>query len=181
VGAVLAAGLLSAPVGPLAGAIRRALGLSTAGLVAAVVAAYAVALVVMVVPGYLLGRRWPTASAVPALVLVVVGSLVIVATPGVLVLAVARVVVGLGAGTVVGVAFALAGQVGPWRSRARLVLGIALGAALLLGPVVSGPVAMVLNWRWSFLLAAPVAIVALVGTVAGGIAGPIRSVGRIQR
>jgi MFS family permease len=178
VGAVLAAGLLSAPVGPLASAVQRYLGLSTAAVVVSVVAAYAVALVVMVVPGYLLGRRWPTAGGVPALALVMVGSLVTVAAPGALLLTVGRVVAGLGAGTVVGVAFALSGQVDVRRSRARLVLGIALGAGFLLGPAVSGLVAMVLSWRIAFLLGAPVALVALAGTVAAGIAMAVRPASR---
>ncbi|MGN9889901.1 hypothetical protein [Micromonospora sp. L31] len=78
--------------------------------------------------------------------------------------------VGLGAGTVVGVALALSGQLGHWRSQARLVLGLALGAALLLGPVLSGILTMALGWRPAFLVNVAVASVALVATVANGIA-----------
>jgi MFS family permease len=79
---------------------------------------------------------------------------------------------------VVGVAFALSGQVDVRRSRARLVLGIALGAGFLLGPAVSGLVAMVMSWRIAFLLGAPLALVALAGTVAAGIAMAVRPASR---
>ncbi|MER7416934.1 hypothetical protein ABT346_09140 [Micromonospora peucetia] len=134
------------------------------------VAPYVVATAALVAPGYLLGRRWPTATGVPALVFLVVGSVASAFAPGAALMAVGRVVVGLGAGTVIGVALALSSQLGRWVSQARLVLGLALGAALLLGPVVSGMVAQTLSWRSVFLVGVPVAAVALTGTIASGIA-----------
>ncbi|MFI1196790.1 MFS transporter [Micromonospora sp. NPDC020750] len=169
-GAMVAAGLLTAPIGPLGSAISRDLGLSTMAVTMTVVAPYAVTTAALVVPGYLLGRRWPTATGVPALVLLVLGSVVSAFAPGAALMAVGGVVVGLGAGTVIGVALALSGQLGRWRSQARLVLGLALGAALLLGPVVSGIVAQAVSWRTVFLVGVPVAAVALTGTIASGIA-----------
>ncbi|MEH1016973.1 MFS transporter [Micromonospora sp. CPCC 206060] len=169
-GALLAAGLLTAPIGSLAGAIRRDLGLSTAAMIVTVIAPYVVATAALVAPGYLLGRRWPTATAMPALVLLVVGSVVSAFVPGAALMAVGRVVVGLGAGTVIGVALALSGQLGRWRARVGLVLGLAVGVALLLGPVASGLVTRALGWRLVFLVDALAATVALAGTMVIGIA-----------
>ncbi|MFI7650432.1 MFS transporter [Micromonospora sp. NPDC049460] len=168
--ALLAAGLLTAPFGPLVSAITRDLGLSTAGMTTTVVAQYVVAAVALVAPGYLLGRRWPTVIALPALALLIVGCVVSAFTPGPALLAVGRVIVGLGAGTVAGVALALSGQLVRWRSRARLALGLALGAALLIGPVASGMLAQALSWRTVFLAEVLVATVALFSTIASGIA-----------
>ncbi|MEE6262527.1 MFS transporter [Plantactinospora sonchi] len=168
-GALLAAGLLTAPIGPLAGAITRDLGLSTTTMLMTVVVPYVVAAAALVVPGHLLGRRWPTATAVPASMLLVLGSAVSAFTPGVALLAVGRVVLGVGAGTVVGVVLALSGQLGHWRSRARLVLGLGLGVALLVGPVVSGTLTVALGWRLAFVADLLMATVALVGAVVGGI------------
>ncbi|MCG5434681.1 MFS transporter [Micromonospora foliorum] len=174
-GALLAVGLLTAPIGPLASAIKRDLALSTAAMTVTVVASCMVAMASLVAPGYLLGRRWPTATGVPALVLLIVGSAVSAFAPGAALLVAGRVLVGLGAGTVVGVAIALSGQLGRWRSRARLVLGLALGAALLLGPVLSGMLTMALGWRPAFLVDVPVAIFGLVAVVANGIAMSVAS------
>ncbi|MEV5764885.1 MFS transporter [Micromonospora sp. NPDC052213] len=169
-GAFLAAGLLTAPVGPLVSAITRDLGLSTSGMTAIVVAQYVVATVALVAPGYLLGRRWPTAIALPALALLVIGSVVSAFAPGTALFAVGRVIVGLGVGTAAGAALALASQLGRWRSRARLVLGLALGAALLLGPVAGGMLAQALSWRTVLLADVLVATVALISTTVSGIA-----------
>ncbi len=169
-GALLAAGLLTAPIGALGGSIERALHVSAASMLATVYASYAVALAAMIVPGYLLGRRAPTATGVPALVLMIIGTLLIAFAPDTAVLAVGRVLAGLGAGAVVGVAFAVSGQLGSGRSQARLVLGIAAGVALLLGPVVSSFVTMGLDFRLAFLIDVPVALIALVVTAATGIA-----------
>jgi MFS family permease len=168
--ALLATGLLAAPVGPLVSTITRDLGLSTASMTVTVVAQYAVAAVALAVPGYLLGRRWPTATAVPALVLLIIGSVVSAFTPGAALFGVGRVIVGLGVGTVAGSALALSSQLGRWRSRARLTLGLALGAALLIGPIASGMLAQALSWRTVFLADVLVATVALVSTIASGIA-----------
>ena len=169
-GALLAGGLVTAPIGPWGSAIQRDLGQSTAAMAVTLIAPYVVALAAMVGPGFLLGRRWPTATAVPALVLLVAGSLACSLVPGAASMAVGRVVLGLGAGTVIGVLLAMSGQLDRWRSQARLVLGLALGAALLLGPVVGGVLAQAMTWRWVFLIALPVAGLALVVTAASGIA-----------
>ncbi|MEU6072563.1 MFS transporter [Micromonospora sp. NPDC047074] len=168
--ALLAAGLLAAPVGPLASAIRRDLGVSSEAMTLTMAASFVAATVALVVPGYLLGRRWPIVTALPALVLLVLGNVLSASASGAALLAAGRVVVGLGAGAVAGVAVVLSGQVGRWRSPARLVLGLALGAALLLGPVVSGVLAQALGWRSVFLVDVVVAVLALLGTVVSGIA-----------
>lgn len=169
-GALLAAGLLTAPVGPLTSTVQHDFDLSTASVTATLIAPYVVAVLALVAPGYLLGRRWPTATGVPALVLLVVGSALCAFPPVAALLAVGRLVAGLGAGTVLGVALALSGQVGGWRTRARLVLGPALGAALLLGPVVSGVLAVMLSWRLTFMLDVALAVIALAAAAATGIA-----------
>lgn len=169
-GALLAAGLLTAPIGTLTSAIQGDLGLTGAAVIATVVAPYVVAAAALVAPGYLLGRRWPHATVLSALVLLLLGTLVSGIAPGTVVLAVGRVLAGLGAGTVVGVVLALSGQVANWRTPARLVLGVAFGAALLLGPVVGGAVARAVSWRMGLLVGAPVAVIALAVTGVGGIA-----------
>ncbi|MGW0433688.1 MFS transporter [Micromonospora sp. NPDC003197] len=169
-GALLSVALLTAPIGPLGSAIQRDLGLSTATMAATMIAPYAVASAALVVPGHLLGRRWPTATAAPALLLLLLGSLVSAFAPGAAVLAVARVIAGLGAGAVLGVTLGLSGQLNRGRSQARLVLGIALGAALLLGPVVTGLLTQMLAWRYGLLIPVLlVATVALAVTVVTGI------------
>jgi MFS family permease len=170
--------MLTAPIGPLGGTIQRVFGLTTAAMIATVVVPYVVATAALVAPGYLLGRRSPTATGVPALVFLILGSVVSLLAPGAALLAVGRVVVGLGAGTVVGVALALHDQLGRWRSQARLVLGIALGVALLLGPVVSGAVTVALGFRLSYVVDVLVAAVALAGTVVSGIALAVLSASR---
>lgn len=171
---MLAVGLLTAPIGPLSTAIQVDLGLSTMGMAVTLVAPYVVAAAFLVLPGYLLGRRWPTAAAAPALALMVAGSLLNSLTPAAGLIVVGQVVVGVGAGTVLGVALALVGQLGPGRSRARLVFGLALGVAAVLGPVMSSVVATMLSWRVAFLVNVPVAAVAFVGTVLSGIAMLVR-------
>ncbi|MEU6077817.1 hypothetical protein [Micromonospora sp. NPDC047074] len=168
-GALVAAGMLTAPIGSLGDAIRHDLGLTTAAMTVILVVPY-VAAAVLLVPGWLLGRRWPTATGVPALVLLLLGSVVCAFASGAVLMGAGLVVVGLGAGTAVGVAFGLSGQLGRWASGARLVLGLALGAALLLAPVVSGVLAQGFAWRPAFLFGVPMVVLALVGTGASGIA-----------
>lgn len=169
-GGLLAAGLLVVPVGPLFRTIQGDLGLSTASTLLSVVAPYLVAALVLAVPGLLLGRRWPTLTGVPALGFLAVGTLVVSFAPSTAVMAVGRVIAGLGAGAVVGVALALAGQLDRWRSQARLALGLALAAAVLIGPVVGGVFATLLSWRVSFLVTVPMAGIALLVTAVTGIA-----------
>ncbi|MEO3820617.1 hypothetical protein [Plantactinospora sp. B24E8] len=177
-GALLAAGLLTVPVGPLGDAYRRDLGLTTAAFVLTFVVPYVLATAALVVPGHLLGRRWPTATAAPALVLMLLGSLVVGLAPSSVGAAVGRLLLGLGAGTVVGVTLALSGQMGRGRSPARLVLGLACGAALLVGPAVSGALTMSLSWRTAALVDVLVAGMALVLSVLGGLVTLIVSASR---
>ena len=169
-GALLAAGLITAPIGPWGSTIQRELGLSTATTAVTLIASYVAATAAMAAPGYLLGRRWPTATGVPALLLLVAGSLVCSFASGAAPMAVGRVVQGLGAGTVIGLLLAVSRQLDRWRSQAQLVLGLALGVALLLGPVVSGVLTQTMTWRMVFLVDLPVAGLALVVTAASGIA-----------
>ncbi|MBB4961220.1 MFS transporter [Micromonospora polyrhachis] len=169
-GALLGAALLTAPIGPLGSAIQHDLGLTAAATAATMIAPYAVASAALIVPGYLLGRRWPTAVVVPALLFLLLGSVVNAFAPGAAVMAVARVVGGLGAGAVLGVVLGLSGQLGRMRSQARLVLGITLGAALLLGPVVTGILTQILAWRYALLIPALLVVaIALAVTVVTGI------------
>ncbi|WP_238011768.1 MFS transporter [Dactylosporangium sp. AC04546] len=187
VGAVLAAGVLTAPVGPLTEAIQRDLGLSSAALTTILAVQYAAAAVALFAPGHLLGRRAPTATALPGLVLVLVGTLVSAFAPGAAVMAAGRVLAGLGAGTAAGAALALSTQLatapaipsGPGaatdrtdvrRSPARLVLLLALGAALVLGPVAGGVVVRALSWRTAFVAELPVALFGLLAAAASGVA-----------
>lgn len=149
--------------------MRFSLHMTAGSLVTMVILSYLVAAAVLVVPGYLLGRRAPHATAVPGLVFMLLGSVLCAFASGAGPLTVGRVLGGLGAGAVAGAVFAVSGQVGPARV-ARLVIGILLGVSLVLGLVVGFLLTTYLSWRVSFLLAVPVAAVALIGAAASAVA-----------
>jgi MFS family permease len=168
-GALLAAGLTTAPLGPWGYAIGRDLGRSTVTTMI-VVSVYVVATAAATAPGYLLGRRWPTATGAPAHLLFLVGSLMCGFTPDTTVMTIGCAVLGLGAGAVIGVLLALFGQLDRRYTWARLVVGLAVGAALLVGPLFAGVLAQSASWRLVFLIDVPLAGLALLVTAATGIA-----------
>jgi Arabinose efflux permease len=170
--ASLGAFLLTLTTGPEWTAIRENLALSTS-MVLWVFVAYLMPALLAVPVGALVGRRWPTAVTLSAIVLMVPGSLLIMLTPGAAALLLGRALTGLGAGLAWGVTAALVAQVarvGTYRWVVALVVG-AVVLALLLGPAVAALLARTLTWRTPFLLAVPFGAVAfLVAAVSGLIA-----------
>jgi hypothetical protein len=73
-----------------------------------------------------------------------------------------------------GVVAALVWQGGAWRTRAAVTLAGAAVLALILGPAVAALLEPATGWRWTFLLAAPAAMVVLLVTVASEIALLVR-------
>ena len=82
-------------------------------------------------------------------------------------LVVARVVQGLGAGTVPAVAYACIGRSYPPSARPRMfaVLSTAWVVPALVGPALAGVVARGLGWRWVFLGLLPLVAIAAVMTL----------------
>jgi MFS family permease len=65
-------------------------------------------------------------------------------------------------------------QRGAWRTRAVATLAGAAVLALILGPAIAALLEPATGWRWTFLLAAPAAMVVLLVTVASGIVFLVR-------
>ncbi|HEY0698794.1 MAG TPA: MFS transporter, partial [Micromonospora sp.] len=95
--------------------------------------------------GALAGRRSPTAVALPAITLLILGSLLIALTPGSGLLMLGRAVTGFGAGLAWGVTAVLVARTGARRVWGALVAGAAV-LALVLGPVIAGHLARAMSW-----------------------------------
>jgi MFS family permease len=171
-GALQGAFLLTATIGEWS-ALRRSLGLSSLAMLG-LFAAYLLAAAVTAPIGILVGRRWPTAVAVPGMVLMILGLVTTALAPAGAVLLLGHAVTGLGVGAVWGVVAALVWQGGAWRTRAVATLAGAAVLALILGPAVAALLEPATGWRWMFLLAVPAAMVVLLVTVASGIALLVR-------
>lgn len=165
--------LLTVPIGSVWSAIQRDLGLPTVFSFLTVVA-YLVPAVLAAGIGVLVGRRWPTAVTLPAAALLLIGALLTTLSPGTGVLLVSRAVAGFGAGLAWGVTAMLVMQAGPRRTIALPIVAGAGALALIAGPVAGAVVAQILGWRWPFLLAIPMAIVAFLAAAVGGIIGLTR-------
>jgi MFS family permease len=175
--ASLGAFLLAVPVGLEWTAIRLDMHLPTSAILWIFVA-YLLPAVLAVLVGALVGRRWPTAVALPAIALLVPGSLLtaFAAESGGMLLG--RAVTGFGAGLAWGVTALLVTQVG---TRRRWVAPLAAGAvllALVLGPVAGELLARALTWRMPFMLAVPFELVAFLVTAVSGIILLVRPASR---
>ncbi|MEV4500245.1 MFS transporter, partial [Micromonospora arborensis] len=166
--ASLGAFLLAVTVGPQWVAMQRDMHLPTSAVLWIFVA-YLLPAVLAGAVGALAGRRWPTAVALSAIVLLVSGSLLTSLAPGDALLLLGRAVTGFGAGLAWGVTAMLVAQMGARRVRVTpLVAGVVL-LALGLGPVAGVLVGRAVGWRWPFLLAVPFGAVAMLVTVVSGI------------
>lgn len=163
--ASLGAFLLAVTVGPAWDAMRRDMHLSTSGAFVA----YLLPAVLAVPVGALVGRRWPTAVALPAIVLLVPGSLLTALAPGSGLLLLGRAVTGFGAGLAWGVTAVLVAQAGARRVWVAPLVAGAVVLALGLGALAGALLARMFSWRWPFLLAVPFEVVALLVTAASGI------------
>lgn len=166
--ASLGAYLLAVTVGPVVAAIERDMGLPASVIPWSLVACLLPA--VLAVPvGAVVGRRWPTAVALLASVLLLPGSLLTGFAPGSGSLLFARAVTGFGAGLAWGVTAVLVAQMGARRTRVAPIVAGAVVLALGLGPVAGTLLGRGLGWRFPFLLVVPVEVVALLVTALSGI------------
>ncbi|GAA3776526.1 hypothetical protein GCM10022225_75610 [Plantactinospora mayteni] len=166
--ASLGAFLLTLTVGPEGAAIQRALHLPSLGILWMFVA-FLLPAALAVPVGALVGRRWPTAVALPAIVLLVPGSLLIALASGSGSLLLGRALTGFGAGLAWGVTAVLVVQS---RARRGWVAPLVAGAVVLglvLGPVIGALLARLVGWRLPFMLAVPFGVVALLATAVSGI------------
>lgn len=110
--------------------------------------------------GDLLGRKRVLQSAV---VVFLIGSVLCASSETMTMLAVSRMVQGIGAGATSVTASALVGEVFPIRDRGRYqgYLGAVFGVATVAGPLFGGFFTDYLNWRWAFWVNVPISIVVL--------------------
>ncbi|MGS2616840.1 MFS transporter [Micromonospora sp. LZ34] len=172
IGPVLAASLgaflLAVTVGPEWVAMRQDMDLPTSAILWIFVA-YLLPAVLAVPIGALGGRRWPSAVALSAIVLLVLGSLLTALAPGSGALLLGRAVTGFGAGLAWGVTAVLVAQTGARRGWVTPLVAGAVVLALVLGPVAGALVQRAVGWRWPFMLAVPFGAVALLATAVCGI------------
>ncbi|MEN3614796.1 MFS transporter [Plantactinospora sp. ZYX-F-223] len=166
--ASLGAYLLTITVGLEWASIQRSLGMPSLGLLW-IFGAYLLSAALAVPVGALVGRWWPTAVTLPAIALLVPGSLLTALSPGISLLLVGRAVTGLGAGLAWGVTAVLVAQVG---ARHVWVTSLVAGAVVLglgLGPVAGEILVRTLGRPWPFMLAVPFGVVAMLATAVSGI------------
>ncbi|MEU4677825.1 hypothetical protein [Micromonospora sp. NPDC023737] len=137
--------------------------------------AYLLPALLAVPVGYLLGRRWPTTMALPAAVLLILGTLLTTLAPGSGSLLFARVLTGIGAGLAWGVTAALVAQMGARRVWLAPLIGGMAVLALGFGAASGMLLTRGLTWRMPFLLAVPFEGVAVLATTVTGIVMLTRS------
>ncbi|MGA8116484.1 MAG: MFS transporter [Actinocatenispora sp.] len=174
---LVAVGLSTAPLGRTWHAIEGALGLAPARMLMFVLIYPVVAAATSII-GVLLGRRSPNAVGIPAIVLMVVGLALTTLTPTPAVLLAGRAVTGLGAGAVVGTVVAIALHQGRQRGRALAIVAGVAAFALVAGLFFGWVGSTMLNWRWVFLAALPVTLLALFATIVAGIVVLTQRAGR---
>jgi hypothetical protein len=166
--ACLGAFLLAVTIGPEWTAIRLALDLSSLAAVW-IFLAYLLPAMVALPVGILAGRRWPTAVVLPAIVLLIVGSLLTAFSSGNALLLLGRAVTGFGAGLAWGVTAALVRRLAVGRAQVAPAIAGASVLSLVLGPVVGAVLSQAMTWRWTVLVAVPFEAVAFLVTAVSGI------------
>ncbi|MFI7609463.1 MFS transporter [Micromonospora sp. NPDC049366] len=166
--ASLGAFLLAVPVGPEWVAIQRDMDLPTSAALWIFVA-FLLPAALAVLVGARVGRRWPTAVALPAVALLVFGSLLTMLASGSGVLLLGRAVNGFGAGLAWGVTAVLVAHIAARRVWVTALVAGAVVLALGLGPVAGLLLQRAVGWRWPFMLALPFGAVALLATAVSGI------------
>jgi MFS family permease len=149
--------------------IQRALGLSSQSLLLIGLVTYLVGAALTVPVGLLLGARFPTAVAIPAICFLLFGVLLIAfADAGGLLMA-GRALSGLGTGAAAGATVALILKL---RERRGVVAGVtaALAAlALVLAPVIGQLISEAMSFRVTQLAAIPFLLIALVANAVIGL------------
>ncbi|WAL63805.1 MFS transporter [Amycolatopsis cynarae] len=155
--------------GAFAAEVQRDLRLSSQAVLFEVLVTYVLAAALGAVLGLLLGGRVPTGLAVPAICLMLLGTLALTLSPNGLFVGLGRALTGLGAGVTIGVTVALIRTQPRQRGAAFGVFG-ALGLlALVVAPFLGKLVADVLSWRICQLIALPFLFLALLLSAICGI------------
>lgn len=158
--------LLAVTVGPALAAIQRAMGLPTS-MMLWIFVAYLLPAVLAVPVSALVGRRWPTSVTLSTIALLVLGTLLTALAPGSGSLLLGRAVTGFGAGLAWGVTAVLVAQMGARRVWVASLVAGAVVLTLCLGAAAGTFLAQ--TWRFPFVLAIPVEVVALLVTAVSGI------------
>ncbi|MEV7549502.1 MFS transporter [Amycolatopsis sp. NPDC089917] len=143
-------------------ALQIDLGMSSQSLLLNGLVAYLVAAAIAFPAGMLLGARFPTPVAVPAIALMLLGVLLVVFVPNTGLFLVGRVLTGLGAGAVLGVTVALIRRLQAGRGAAAGVTAGLGVVALVLAPVLGGLLSDATGFRVVFMVAALFVFAALV-------------------
>lgn len=157
-GAWLAAFLFAELTGAELAAMRLAFHLSSAQALM-LPGLYVIAGIAGLAVGVLLGRRWPNAVALPAVFLTIPGLVITALAPGFGVVAVGRVLTGLGAGAVVGAAAALILRIAPAQRTVVAVVAAAMVVAAVLGWLISDLLTHSVSFRLVFMLSVPLALI----------------------
>ncbi|WP_460917131.1 MFS transporter [Plantactinospora veratri] len=165
--------MLAVIIGPAWIAIQRDMDLP-ASVPLWIFVAYLLPAVLAVPVGALVGRRWPTAVTLPAIVLLTSGSLLTALAPGSGPLLVGRAVTGFGAALAWGVTAALVARVRARRAWTVPLVAGAVVVGLALGPVAGALLGQTLGWRWPVMLAVPFGAAALLATAVSGIVVLVR-------
>jgi DHA2 family lincomycin resistance protein-like MFS transporter len=120
--------------------------------------------VVIPVTGWLLQRISTRTIFILAMSLFSLGTVLAAVSPGIEMLIAARVVQASGTAIMIPLLFTTVLTLVPEQSRGRVMgnISIVISVAPAVGPTISGVILHLLDWRWMFVIVAPIAIVALV-------------------
>ncbi|MEQ0560402.1 MFS transporter [Amycolatopsis sp. NEAU-NG30] len=151
--------------------IQRDFGLSDVSLLLIGLVAYLAGAALAAPAGLLLGARFPTAVAVPAACFLLLGVALAAFAPAGGVLAIGRVLSGLGTGAAAGATVALTLKLRQLRAAIAGVFAALAVLSLVLGPVIGQLISEAVGFRVVQLAAIPLLLIALVVT---GVIGLVR-------
>ncbi|WP_206448453.1 MDR family MFS transporter [Agrococcus sp. KRD186] len=119
--------------------------------------------VVIPTTGFLLQRFTTRQIFIAAMTLFSIGTLVCLVAPGFAALLLGRVIQAAGTGIMMPLLMTTIMNVVPAHSRGRTMglVGLVMSLAPAIGPTLSGAVLELLNWRWTFAIVLPIALIAL--------------------
>lgn len=150
-------------------ALQIELHMSSQAMLLTGLVAYVVAAAITFTAGLLLGARFPTSVTMAGSVLMLLGVAVVAFVPDSALLAVGRVLTGLGAGAAIGVTAALIRRLPTRRGLAAGVLGGLGVLAMVIAPVLGSLLSDALSFRLVYVMAALFVFAALVVTGVIGI------------
>ncbi|QIS10083.1 MFS transporter [Nocardia arthritidis] len=148
--------------------IQFQLNLTAQTVLLTCVVAYLVAALPAVALGVLVGGRFPRAVTLPAIGLMLVGTVLTAFMVNGAMLLAGRVLGGLGTGAAVGVVAALTFRLGSRRGLAAAVVAALAIVSAVIAPVVGQLISDVASFRLVYLVAAPLLLVALIATAVTG-------------